>query len=323
MSLSWVGQAVVKARKPRIREDIKRWIKSVQGTSLLKTNLTRRSVLCGLSKKTTMKDLLRLGITMLIENSLDMMMLVKNGDQNCIVKTVKRIAKARAVMAIKNLVTIVNTRLSSIVKCLSARAQFTAAQMINTITKSRVIKNSINHSNESTNTKEAGPLLVNTTETPSFVTTTLGNSTNTKAPLRPSIKLSPNQMNAPFTLKINNAITECESNLNTTLRLTRDVAIQTFTTESSKTLKKGPTCETIGCAKLKKAIQILTVIEGIHLACTREIGKKEDHAVEIEVQFPLIHKPELTNKGGTTKSLKETIENTCPTSGNPGAIQEI
>lgn len=313
---------MAKARKPRIKVDIKRWIKSVQGTSLFKTNLTRRSVRCGLSRKTTTKDLLQLGIAMLIESSLDMTMLAKNGGQICIVRTVNRIAKVRTVMAIKKLVTIVRTRLSSIVKCPSARAQFTAAQMINTTTKSRVIKNRINPSNESINTKEAGPLLVNTTETPSFVTTTLGNFMNNKVPLSPNIKLSKIQMNALFTLKINNAITECASNLNPTLRLTTDAAIQTITTESSKTLKKGQTSATIGCAQFKKAIPILTVIERIRLVIVRDIGNKEDHAVEIEVQFLLIHKPELTNKGGTTRSLTGTNANTCPTSGNPGTIQE-
>jgi hypothetical protein len=195
--------------------------------------------------------------------------------------------------------------------------------MKNTTTKSRTIKNSINLINELTSTKEVGPLHVNTTETLSFGITTLENSTNIKALPIQNIKFTKDQMNAPFTLKINNVIKECEYYLNTTLRLMKDAAIQTFTTENNQTLMKGLMYTIIGCTQFRKAIQILTVIEEIPQMIVREIGNKEDHAVVIEVLFLLIHKPEHTNNRGTIKSLTEMIANTCLISGNPGANQEI
>ena len=179
--------------------------------------------------------------------------------------------------------------------------------MKNTTTKSRTIKNSINLSNELTSTKEVGPLHVNTTETLSFGITTLENSTNIKALPIQNIKFTKDQMNAPFTLKINNVIKECEYYLNTTLRLMKDAAIQTFTTENNQTLMKGLMYSIIGCAQFRKVIQILTVKEEIPQVIVREIGNKEDHAVVIEVLFLLIHKPEHTNNRGTIKSLTEMI----------------
>lgn len=130
-----------------------------------------------------------------------------------------------------------------------------------------------------------------------------------------NIKFTKDQTNAPFTLKINNGTKECACHLNTTLRSTKDAAIQTIVTEINKTLM----CATPECAQFRKVIQILKVIEGIRLMMVRDIGTKEDHAVVIEVQYPKINKPELFNKGVTIISLRETIENTCTTSKNPSA----